>query len=124
MNLNYDCVRDLLLVMENHIYFKDDLEYRWLFFDKVCELLPSYTKKDIAYATLRLQEADYIIVSIDNSDNRFSGASYRSITFKGHQYLDSVRNPKLWTKIKEKAGSFSFSIIMKMSEKMIIEQLL
>jgi hypothetical protein len=43
MNLNYDCVRDLLLVMENHIYFKDDLEYSWLFFDKVCELLPSYT---------------------------------------------------------------------------------
>ncbi len=124
MKLNYDCVRDLLLTLEDCIYFKENLEYAHLSFDDLCKLLPKYTKSDIAYATLRLKEADYINVNIFRGENRFSGAIYSSITFSGHQYLDTVRNPKIWSKIKEKAGSLSFNIILKMSESLIISHLL
>ena len=40
MKINYDCVRALLLCLENELQFDDEFRYPELKFDKVCEIIP------------------------------------------------------------------------------------
>ena len=59
MKINYDCVRALLLCLENELQFDDELRCPDLKFDKVCEIISNYSPKGIAYSSLMLSEADY-----------------------------------------------------------------
>ncbi|WP_122928439.1 MULTISPECIES: DUF2513 domain-containing protein [Sphingobium] len=46
------------------------------------------------------------------------GRGLYRISWRGHEFLDSVRDPEIWTKTKEgvaKVGSFSFSMIAEMA---------
>ena len=108
MKINYDCVRALLLCLENELQFDDEFRYLELKFDKVCKLIPDYIPQDIAYSTLMLLEADLIIPG----DNKFNGAIYTGITFEGHQYLDSIRSDKVWNKIKKKLSTEGVSLTL------------
>ena len=112
MKINYDCVRALLLCLENELEFDDEFRYPELKFDKVCEIIPDYSPQDIAYSTLMLSEADYINVLIVPGDNKFNGAIYTGITFEGHQYLDSIRSDKVWDKIKKKLSTEGVSLTL------------
>ncbi len=51
MKLNLDCVRDILLTVENAKYEET------LTFDKLHNLLPNYTEEDLHYCLVKLDEA-------------------------------------------------------------------
>ena len=112
MKINYDCVRALLLCLENELQFDDELRWPDLKFDKVCEIISNYSPQDIAYSSLMLSEADYINVLIVSGNNKFNGAIYTGITFEGHQYLDSIRSDKVWNKIKKKLSTEGVSLTL------------
>ena len=128
MKINYDCVRALLLCLENELQFDDEFRYLELKFDKVCKLIPDYIPQDIAYSTLMLLEADYINALIVSGNNKFNGAIYTGITFEGHQYLDSIRSDKVWNKIKKKLStegvSFTLQIVKNVATSIITNSLL
>lgn len=111
MNLNHDCVRDLMLSFEDVPYGETPtMEY----FIKL-KRLASYTNEDILYCTEKLLEANYIeLHRIKAWGLPFDGI-FRGITWEGHQFLDSVRSDTVWNKSKEKiketVGSASIQIL-------------
>ena len=120
MNLNPDCVRDLLLTLEDLLQFETD-EHGSIYYPALPTeniendpRMKRYTRAEIAYTTLKLTEADYITTFILNGDNMYNGAIYFSITYLGHQFLDTVRPPSVWAETKgiaKKVGSFALNIL-------------
>lgn len=120
MQLNYDCVRELLLVLESNLQFDENLEYPETNFENICNCMPEYDVSEILYTTLKLSEANYINVRVINAESVFVDAIYYSITFEGHQYLDSIRNDKLWSDLKKGTKALTFEIVKKLAEKYAI----
>lgn len=129
MKLDYDCVRDLLLTLEEKLQFAENMEYPDLFSDDIekHELLRKYSKAQIAYTTQKLIEAGYIDAYVIPGDDCYNGAIYSSITFEGHQYLDKVRDSRIWENVKTKllsaGNSASLKIIEVIAEKIIMNKL-
>ena len=51
MKLNYDCVRELLLTLEENLVMDDSLSFPSLTLKQVCEKMPDFSRADIAYAS-------------------------------------------------------------------------
>lgn len=116
MQLNPDCVRDLMLTLEKYLQFTEALEAPILLFNELLMLSPvsSHTKQDVAYTTLKLIEANYISAHVTEADDSFLEAAYFSITYSGHQFLENIRNPDVWQETKSKArkiGSYALNIL-------------
>ncbi|PFE42468.1 hypothetical protein CN317_23895 [Bacillus cereus] len=121
MKLNHDCVRDLLLTVEE----SDRNELLSLHFLLDKNKLQSYSEDDIFYTIQRLIEAGYI-----NADTQtyFEGqdAIISSITWNGHQFLDNIRDKSIWEKTKEKAsvvGGVSLPILSELAKSYLAEKL-
>jgi len=114
MKINYNCLRELLIVLEDNLHFSEDLEYPALNLNKVSSLMPDYTLEDIAYSTIMANEANLIEAHIINADNRFYNCIYSSLTYEGHQFLENVKSNTVWEKTKKitkQIGSTSIGII-------------
>lgn len=125
MKLNPDCVREILLFLEETLDYVDaDSEYphehRKIPFNGFSggERFRKFTSQEIAYATEVLYKEGYIecvnvTMSADNSDILFANIS--SITWKGHELIESIQNEKVWMlikkKIKETVGTASINVI-------------
>ena len=95
MRLNHECIRDLLLYIEENLCYNDELEINKL-------SLKNYSNQELLYTALKLSEADYI--NCDNSieiDDDFPIVLVSSISYKGHQFLDTVRDSEVWNKTKK-----------------------
>lgn len=118
MKLDYDCVRDLLLVLEEKLQFierEDGFENPSLFFADVKASMKSYSKSSVLYTTQKLSEAGYIKIITIEGDDLADDMLYNEITFAGHQYLDSIRSDSIWNEVKKKftdnSLSFTFELI-------------
>ncbi len=95
MKLNYDCVRDTLLVIEQLTKVNDDYSMKHILLINVINKLPQYPEKEVFYSVMKLEEAGLITVRNDNDKMRsFNIDDYYvlDITFEGHKYLNSIRN--------------------------------
>lgn len=121
MKLNHDCVRDLLLTVEE----SDQKELLSLHFLLQKDKLQNYSEEDIFYTIQRLVEAGYINAS---TQTYYEGqdAIISSITWNGHQFLDNIREKTVWEKTKEKAsivGSVSLPILSEIAKAYITDML-
>lgn len=126
MTINYDCMRDLLLVLESEIKLNEELETNWLNNEQISLLINSekqkYTMPDIAYATIMLEEAEFIDAEIQYAGNAISDIIYSGITYKGHLYLEKIRPQTVWNEVKgvcRKIGAFSVDIILQVATKVV-----
>lgn len=122
MKLNPDCIRDVLLELE-----KQEYNTRTHINDLI-EKLTQYSKEDIEYSCLKLLEGGYIV---GNS----SLTSYRNIplvddifdiTYKGHEFLNTIRPVSRWNKLKSignTAGSFSLKLIKDVGTKIALSEI-
>lgn len=96
MKLNFECVKDVLLFLEKELQLDDYFESIPLSVSDIHKTLTQYTAKEIHYTLKKLAEEEYICAKEEsrqistNECKYFYGVS--DITFKGHQYLNSVRN--------------------------------
>lgn len=117
MKLDIDCVRDTLLELES--------------FPMGCYSVRSFSKslkkhgeENVIYTLAKLSEADYIKAHfmMMESGHYFCDAIY-DITFSGHQFLEKIRDHKLWACVKNvagKTGSFAFDIISQIATNMLL----
>lgn len=102
MKLNHECVRDLLLFIE------DALEYG-TYANAERIVLKDYSKNVIVYTADKLLEAGYI----GGSRHEYSGhdnlpsIGISSITWEGHKFLDSIRDDSVWKNTKNILSGFS-----------------
>lgn len=121
MKLNIDCVRDVMLTLE-------EAEYGELTtISTLCKKLEDkYTEEEITYTCLKLDEGgliDAMLVSMMNSSIKGVKA-INDITFEGHQFLEDIRKNSTWNIIKDKAlkiGSFSIKTLVAIAEKVIAD---
>ena len=101
MVLKHDCIRDTMLYLEEHMnrlgcYSSHDIE------------LANYSQDDIDYTVEKLEEAGYLKIN-----SRFMDGSIliQCITYNGHQFLDDIRDNKVWSKTKSILSNFSSTSI-------------
>lgn len=121
LKLNYDCVRDVLLTIENIAELDDNLLFKPICFYDITSNLSQYEEKEIYYTILKLSEAEYIKTEwADKKQENFSFFFVFDITFKGHEYLNSIRSPKVWNSIKNGAAALSMSLIPQLAETFVL----
>lgn len=122
LKLNYDCIRDVLLVLEENLTIEVEetedgafYSYNYLDTDDVLNInsLSKYSKYDIIYSVVKLSEACYINTS-DISGDDLTEFIISDITYSGHEFLQSIKSETVWNDVKnvsKKVGSMSFPII-------------
>jgi len=120
MRRDMDLIRELLFKLEAldvrpggilHINF-DDEEIQ----------IHSYTPDDIQYHVRLLIEAGLI----EPGKGAMQGLMFRSLTWAGHDFVDSVRSPEVWAKTKkgaEAAGGFTVDLLKDLAKGFIKKQI-
>ena len=125
MKLNAECIRDILLFLENKDTFVLDIDGRveaepcW--YGTICDALPAYRKTDIIYTLKRLDEGGYIEISESWASNTLQALYVNCITFDGHQFLDSIRDDTRWAVVRSGLSAvrdYSLSAIAAIAEGM------
>lgn len=109
MKLNYDCVRSVLLTVET-----------------IFEQLPKYEDNEILYTIEKLKEAGYINAALQFAAGHFIDGAVSSTTYSGHEYLDNIREPDVWRKVKamlKNAGATTLPLISQAAQMLIGSQL-
>lgn len=121
MKLNIDCIRDVLLYIEENLKFNESIPISELYKNL------SYTKEDLNYTCYQLRQGGFIKALITNYDNSGNIPSHiLEMTLEGHNFLENIRKNDNWKKVKQIAsstGSFALSIISKIAEDLILRNL-
>ncbi len=110
MQMNIDCLKDVLQFCVDNIDYEEDGD-SWntksvnlIMMYESPEL--KYDKKDIMRSVLKLDECGFIKVSTKFPNNKpyLERCSIEDVTFRGYQFIESVREPSIWEKTKSIAG--------------------
>ena len=110
MKLNPDCVRDVLLAVESSSFGER------MTLDGLNAKLPQYSTEDLWYTCLKLEEGGYLQLLTMNALRMPMPMikEIKSMTYFGHEFLDSIREENNWGKVKtvaQKAGAFSLTAL-------------
>ena len=115
MKLNQDCIRDLLLYLEENLKLNDYLSISNI-------SLKNYSSEELLYTADKLYEAGYLKCSRKVYDNTDLMIFVFLITYSGHQFLDNIRDDKVFAKTKSILSGFksvSIDIISETASKVI-----
>ncbi len=122
MKLDKDCVRLVLIYIEEHCVYKIDkfgdkrMHKVNLHELKTSEELLNMQEDDIKYTIVKLLEGDYIKGDLipKNSGVNFEIVRISQLTLRGHDLLDNIKPEPVWNKTKnilQRIGDFSLSIM-------------
>lgn len=98
MELNHDCVRQVLLDLENNLGLPNNPhDFKDVIFPKTFD---TYGKDNVEYTLLKLRDANYIDAKPHYANDLLLSFYISSITWEGHQFLDTIRDSKIWKKTK------------------------
>lgn len=124
MKRDMDLVRELLLEIENgkNAFQLMDSEMADMLGVDVLDPVPKEEADKREYHLELLQDAKFIECS------RASGGYWhiKRITWSGHDFIDSVRDPKIWKDTKEgakQAGGFTVDILKSLAKGIIKKQI-
>ena len=126
MKLNYDCVRSVLLTVEKSKTIDEELNINPVTVETIFEQLPKYEDSEILYTIEKLKEAGYINAALHFAAGHFIDGTVSSITYSGHEYLDNIREPEVWRKVKtmlKNAGAITLPLITQAAQLLIGSQL-
>ena len=126
MKLNYDCARSVLLTVEKSKTIDEELNINPLTVETIFEQLPKYEDSEILYTIEKLKEAGYINAALQFAAGHFIDGAVSSITYSGHEYLDNIREPEVWRKVKamlKNAGAITLPLISQAAQMLIGSQL-
>lgn len=119
MKLNHDCVRALLLFIEDNLEYQNQIIVNEISIGK-------FESSEIIYAADKLIEAGYITADrhIYSGHNLIPTIVVLSMTWNGHKFLDTIRDNHVWKQTKtivSKFSSVSLALIENIASKVIIE---
>ncbi len=127
MKLNPDCVRDVLLYLEEHLHIEDRNKLSTIDLKELKEKLTQYSEDDIFYSVYNLHQIRFIEGRInDTGDRKMFFCEINNITWNGHQFLNTIRPDTVWQATKKGASKLGImsmhalsSIAMKVAEVII-----
>ena len=127
MQLKAEIVRDIMLTLEENIILNENLETKDVNLSQLVNLLPAYSKADLAYTVIKLNEANYINASLQYGGNKMLFCNISSITYTGHEFIDSIRDDNVWNDIKKgllKVESFTLPILKDLGTSLLKQHLM
>jgi len=121
MKLNPECIRDLMLILEDITGLSNVNPYAFRTID--CHSLMSrndlsskYTENEVAYTLIQLSESGYINMPFQiERGNVLKLGNISYVTPKGHEFIAKITDEQRWqTKIKptlNTLGNISLSVI-------------
>ena len=121
MKMNIDCIRDVMLTIEDQLEFGE----QWTI-DTLHTLLPNYAEDELQYVCLKLHEGGYLNVLTINVLGCASPlvARIHDLTFAGHEFLETIRPKTVFEKTKSIAknlGTQSLSAITQIATSVLPE---
>lgn len=120
MKLNPDCVRDILLEVEESTDYHSDFDYN---LKEPCpSRLRKYSHEEILYHVNQCQLSDLIL-----GVHHYDGGNHITIADlspDGHKFLEHVRQDNIWNgtkRVAEKIGSRSLDVLIQISSNVITE---
>jgi len=132
MKLNKDCIRAVLIYIEEHcIYEEDKGDNKTMHIVNLHELLESkeisdFKEDDIRYTIVKLLEGDYIkgsLIPKNNGTNIDIAVRISQLTLRGHELLDNIRIESVWNKTKrllERVGDFSLNTMSQIAKESMV----
>ncbi|MCI8481532.1 MAG: DUF2513 domain-containing protein [Clostridia bacterium] len=116
MKLNQDCIRDLLLYLEEHLDCDNELRVNDI-------SLKDYSTNELISTAQRLSEVGYLNCNLSNQiDLDVPVVEVSSISYNGHQFLDTIKDNHVWTntkKVLSSLKSISIDVISETASKVI-----
>lgn len=122
MKFNPDCMRDVLLYLEENLTFSPDLDVQFISIRNLNKNLP-YTIQEIANMVLVLDDAEFIDASRFDAGDQICELLVSRITYSGYQLIESIRPKPVWEKVLsvgKKVGSFSINVISQISSGVLV----
>ena len=117
MKFNPDCMRDVLLYLEENLTYSPELRLQFISIQDLDKNLP-HTIQEIANMVLVLDDADFIDASRFDTGDQLCELLVSRITYSGYQLIESIRPQPVWEKVLsvgKKVGSFSLNVISQIS---------
>jgi hypothetical protein len=99
MKLSKDCVRNLMLFVES-LDTPGAGKVQIIEFGKE----NYYSQEELIYTIQKLKEANYIDSTLVYGDNKVSWFNRNSVTYDGHQFIDTIKDNLVWAHVKEEAS--------------------
>lgn len=112
MKINPDCIRDVLLYLEENLAYnhdrQDGIEHNTITMYTIAEDLHNqkgYETDDVNYSVEKLLEIRYIISSGESRgrNNSILYCPISDISYNGHMFLNTIRPKTIWEATKSKA---------------------
>ncbi len=126
MKLNPDCVRDVLIYLEDALYYEEDEQHHlgkpsigWTTVSRDERLSSKYLIDDIKYTIFQLHKSGIIDAKLNSTPQNILSLDIHDITWEGHELLANLRGEKLWEKTKNAAqelGVLSVKGLVKVAE--------
>ncbi len=126
MKLNPDCVRDVLIYLEDTLYYEEDEQYHlgkpsigWTTVSRDEHLSSKYLIDDIKYTIFQLYKSGMIEAKQSSTPQNILFLDITDITWAGHELLASLRGDELWKKTKgvaEQLGILSVKGLARVAE--------
>ncbi len=127
MKLNYDCIRSVLLFVEEKTGLDDNLKVISVSNNEIFDGVYDFSKVDILSAIYCLTEAGYIEADFAyTGNNEFCYCFVSRLTWHGHELVEMIRNEVIWSDIKRvltKIEAQSIELIYKAARKVIHKRL-
>lgn len=97
MKLNPECIRAIMLYLEENLTMNSDLEINEIsVFDLPRKI--NFSIEEIANTLLVLDDAGFIVCYRNDGDDAIVALDVYRITYTGYQFLESVRSDTVWKK--------------------------
>lgn len=120
MKLNPDCIRDILIYLEDNIVYENvniSLKHKFInIYDISDALSKKYNKEEILYSVEDLMKSGYVhYCNVDHDKyGCIMNADIDDVTSIGHEFINNVRSNNVWEATKngvKKLESFSVGIL-------------
>lgn len=110
MKLDYDFIRKLLIHVEEKVPLQG-LDSKDLF-----EFAKSTDKSnnELSYTISKLKEGNLVTANFIYANNTIKIITNVNLTYSGHEYLNSIRDNKIWKatkKVSSKLSGISFEVL-------------
>lgn len=138
MKLNMDCVRAVMLCVEEHTDYEHYCFFIHYSRENILDMLgeeptdpPAYQTElerkfdndDIIYSVQYCVESGFIVLLPNSTVDEYR-INIRDLTVSGHNFLENIRSDTNWAKVKKaaaKAGSFSVDVIASIAKDVAVE---
>jgi len=104
MKLDYDCIRDVLLFLEENLTLENDFSFSHMLSTEIVlqeQLTDFYAPQDIYYSIYNLYQCGFLEAYEVSADDVTIFSVY-NITYEGHEFISHIRDNTFWKKLKSK----------------------